>query len=157
MIENLYIVYIYIVCRHTLFANVFFCLVLSLFLSYPFLVLAHFPDFFFPKPPFSERCFSLFSFFFKSGVETPDRNCQWYQHLLILLAIFFNESNMFMCFTLITCACFVLYSTSVRFDLVKISEVTLGYKPSIYKSIYKCWANPLSVSVYRLLLRFKTT
>ena len=35
----------------------FFCLVLSLFLSYPFLLffLAHSPDLFFPKPPFSER------------------------------------------------------------------------------------------------------
>ena len=33
----------------------FFCLVLSLFLSYPFLLLAHSPDLFSPKPPFSER------------------------------------------------------------------------------------------------------
>ena len=32
----------------------FFCLVLLLFLSYPFLLLAHSPDFFFPKPPFSK-------------------------------------------------------------------------------------------------------
>ena len=32
-----------------------FCLVLLLFLSYPFLLLAYSPDFFFPKPPFSER------------------------------------------------------------------------------------------------------
>ena len=33
----------------------FFCLVLLLFLSYPFLLRAHSPDFFSPKPPFSER------------------------------------------------------------------------------------------------------
>ena len=33
----------------------FFCLVLSLFLSYPFQLLAHSPDLFFPKPLFSER------------------------------------------------------------------------------------------------------
>ena len=33
----------------------FFCLVLSLFLSYPILLLAHSPDLFFPKPLFSER------------------------------------------------------------------------------------------------------
>ena len=32
----------------------FFCLVLLLFLSDPFLLLGHSPDFFFPKPPFSE-------------------------------------------------------------------------------------------------------
>ena len=33
----------------------FFCLVLLLFLSDPFLLLALSPDFFFPKPPFPER------------------------------------------------------------------------------------------------------
>ena len=33
----------------------FFCLILSLFMSYLFLLLAHFPDLFFPKPPYSER------------------------------------------------------------------------------------------------------
>ena len=32
-----------------------FCLALLLFLSYPFLLLAHSPEFFVPKPPFSER------------------------------------------------------------------------------------------------------
>ena len=32
----------------------FFCLILLLFLPYPCLLLAHSPDFFFPKPPFSE-------------------------------------------------------------------------------------------------------
>ena len=32
---------------------------------------------------------------------------------------------MFMCFTFVTCACFVLYSTCVRFEQVKSSEVTL--------------------------------
>ena len=32
----------------------FFCLVLLLFLSYPFLLLVHSPDLFFPKPPFTE-------------------------------------------------------------------------------------------------------
>ena len=33
----------------------FFCIVLLLFLSFPFLLLTHFPDFCFPKPSFSER------------------------------------------------------------------------------------------------------
>ena len=41
----------------------------------------------------------------------------------------------FICFTFVKCAYFVLYSTCVRFDLVKSPEVTLcgsrGYKPSI--------------------------
>ena len=38
-----------------LYLLLFFSLVLSLFLSYPFLLLAHSPDLFFPKPKFSER------------------------------------------------------------------------------------------------------
>ena len=33
-------------------------------------------------------CCILFFFFFFSGIETPDRNSQWYQHLLTLFAIF---------------------------------------------------------------------
>ena len=33
--------------------------------------------------------------------------------------------NMFVCFMFVKCACVVLYSTSVRFDLVKSPEVTL--------------------------------
>ena len=76
---------------------------------------------------------TFFFFFFKSGIEMPDRNSQWYWHLPTLFAFFFNESNtegtsfwiMFICFTFVKCACFVLYSTSVRFDLVKSPEVTL--------------------------------
>ena len=32
---------------------------------------------------------------------------------------------MFICFTFVKCACFILYSTSVRFDLVEIPEVIL--------------------------------
>ena len=36
--------------------------------------------------------FILFYHFFKSGIETPDRNGQWYQYLLTLFAIFY-ESN----------------------------------------------------------------
>ena len=36
-------------------ALLFFCKVLSLFLSYPFLLSAHSPDLLFPKPPLSER------------------------------------------------------------------------------------------------------
>ena len=40
----------------SIFPLLFFCLiVLLLLLSYPFLLLAHSPDFFFPKVPFSER------------------------------------------------------------------------------------------------------
>ena len=60
------------------------------------------------------------------------------------LSFFFNESNtegtnfriVFICFTFVKYACFVVvYSTSVRFDLVKSPEVTLccllRYEPSI--------------------------
>ena len=44
------------VWSHLSISPLFFCLVLSLFLSlYPFLLLAYSPDLFFPKPPFSER------------------------------------------------------------------------------------------------------
>ena len=55
----------------------------------------------------------------------------WYQHLLTLFAIFFTRGNtntvaegthfriMFICFMFVNCACFVSYSTSVRFGLVK--------------------------------------
>ena len=47
-----------------------------------------------------------FSNFFKSGIETLDRNGQRYQHLLTLISFFFYESNtegtnfhiMFVCF-----------------------------------------------------------
>ena len=47
-----------------------------------------------------------FVLFLKSGIETPEWNSQWYQHLLTLFAIFFYESNtegtnfriMFVCF-----------------------------------------------------------
>ena len=54
----------------------------------------------------------------KCDIEMPDWNGQWYQHLLTLFAIFFYESNakgtefwiMFICFTFVKCACFVLYS-----------------------------------------------
>ena len=50
-----------------------YCLVLSLFLSYPFLLLAHSPDFFFPKR-------LLFCVFEQLGNE---QFCQWYvQHML---------------------------------------------------------------------------
>ena len=138
----------------------FFCLALFLFLSYPFVLLAHSRDFFFSKPPFSKenlwafrrwvfylvvcaayaaiymalglaiKC-NLYSIFIlrlflsilfdlkKSGIvsiETPDRNSQWYQHLLTLFAIFFTRAipkgltlGFCLCFTFVKCACFVLY------------------------------------------------
>ena len=81
---------------------------------------------------------------FKFGIEMPDQNGQWYQHLLTLFTIVYEsntkETNfqiMFIYLTFIKCACFVLYSTYVRFDLVKSPEVTLcgfwGNKPSINK------------------------
>ena len=38
-----------------LLSQLFFCLVLLLFLFDPFLLLARSPDLFFPNPPFSER------------------------------------------------------------------------------------------------------
>ena len=58
---------------------------------------------------------------------------------------YFYESNtegtnfgiMLICFMFVKCACFVLYSVCVRFDLVKSPEVTLygwlGYTPSMNK------------------------
>ena len=62
----------------------------------------------------------------------PDRNGQWYQHLLTLVPLFFcsntegtNFRFMFICFTFVKCACFVLYSTCASPDLVKSREVTL--------------------------------
>ena len=70
-----------------------------------------------------------FSFFFKSGIETPDRNGQWYQHLLTLFAIFYKSSTegtnfQIMCVRFLRlCNVHVLYC--VRFELVKIPEVTL--------------------------------
>ena len=61
--------------------------------------------------------FILFYIFKKSGIETPDRNGQWYQHLLILFAILYESNTegtnfriMFICFTFVKCACFVLYT-----------------------------------------------
>ena len=59
---------------------------------------------------------------------------KWYQHLqlLTLFAIFYESNTegtnfwtMFICFTFVKSACFVLYSTCVRFDLVKSPEVIL--------------------------------
>ena len=80
---------------------------------------------------------AFFYYFCKSDIETPDRNGQWYQHLLTWLAFFFFLRDfriMFICFTFSKCACFVLYSTCVKVDPVKSPEVTLcswgGYKPS---------------------------
>ena len=67
----------------------------------------------------------------------PDRNGQWYQHLLTLFVFYFilfyesytewtNFQIMFVCtFTFMYCVCFVLYSTCTRFELVKSTEVTL--------------------------------
>ena len=57
----------------------------------------------------------------------------YYQHLLTLFAFFFYRSNtegtnfriMFICFTFVKCAYFVLYSTCVRFYFMKSPEVTL--------------------------------
>ena len=68
----------------------------------------------------------------------------WYQHLLTLFAFFYENNTegttfriMLICFTFVKCACFVLYSPSARFHLVKSPEVTLcgwlGYKPPINK------------------------
>ena len=73
-----------------------------------------------------------------------DLNGQWYQHLFTLFAIFYESNTevtnfwiMLICFMFVKRACFVLYSTSVGFELVKSPEVTLcgwlGNKPSINK------------------------
>ena len=43
------------VWSHFSISSLLFFLVLLLFLSYPFLLWTHSPDFFFPKPPFSEK------------------------------------------------------------------------------------------------------
>ena len=62
----------------------------------------------------------------------PDRNGQWHQHLLTLFFLFYESNTeganfriVFICFTFVTRASFVVYSTCVRFDLVKSPEVTL--------------------------------
>ena len=67
----------------------------------------------------------------KSGIETADRNGQWYQHLLTLFAFVSNTEVtsfrimfMYICLTFVKYVCFV-FSTSVRFDLVKSPDVTL--------------------------------
>ena len=77
---------------------------------------------------FNLRLFlSIFVFYFlKSGIETPDRKGQWFQHLLTLFAFFFNESNtketnlltFGLCFNFVKCACFVLFSTFSK-DLIQ--------------------------------------
>ena len=77
----------------------------------------------------------IYIFFFKSGIEMPDRNGLWYQHLLILLAIFYKsnteEANfriMFIFYVYVMCMFWhvlYLYSTCARFELVKSPEVTL--------------------------------
>ena len=72
-------------------------------------------------------------YYIQSGIETPDRNGQWYQNVLTVCAIFFMRAIpkgqtfglMFIRFMFVKCACFVLYSTSLRFDSVKSPEVIL--------------------------------
>ena len=34
-----------------------------------------------------------FFYFLKSGIETPDQNDQWYQHLLTLFATFYDSNT----------------------------------------------------------------
>ena len=65
----------------------------------------------------------LFIYLKKSGSETPEQNGQWYQHLLTLFAICLMRAipkgqtfGLCLCFPLVKCACFLLYSTCVRFD-----------------------------------------
>ena len=72
---------------------------------------------------FNLRLFLSILFYIKnkSDIETPDRNCQWYQHLQTLFAIFYESNSVWTNFGL----CFVLYSTCVRFDLLKRLDVTL--------------------------------
>ena len=59
---------------------------------------------------------------------------------------------MFICFTFVKCACFVLYSTCVRFDWVQSPAVTLcgwlGYKPSVNKWISSTSCH-MNLFVYR--------
>ena len=72
----------------------------------------------------------FYNFFTLVLKRQTERQC--YQHLLTLFVIFYHSNTegtncwiMFISFTFVKCACFVLYSTSVRFDLVKSTEVTL--------------------------------
>ena len=63
-----------------------------------------------------------FFFFFKSGIETPDRNGQWYQHLLNLFAIFFTRAipkgiTFGICFL---CLYHVICMFCIVFDLCEI-------------------------------------
>ena len=80
----------------------------------------------------------------------PDRNSQWYQHLLTLFAIFYESNtegtNSFgLCWYVLPafvkyvglCRFCIVFNFSAKFDFVKSPEVTLcgclRYKPSINK------------------------
>ena len=100
-------------------------------------------------------CFvhSFFNIFY-SGMDTPDQNGQWYQHLQTLFAFFFlyasntegtNFRIMFICVMFVKCACFVLYSFLVRLDLVKSPEVT-----QCGEDVFIRWSDPfVCLSVHR--------
>ena len=62
----------------------FFCLVLPLFLSYLFLLLARYPDLFFPKPPFSEKqaLFRGSCLFLFERLENEQFSWWYVQHML---------------------------------------------------------------------------
>ena len=56
---------------------------------------------------FNLRLKLFFCFLLKSGSETPDRNGQWYQHLLTLFAIFSRAIPKELTFGLCLCFTFV--------------------------------------------------
>ena len=63
----------------------------------------------------------------------PDRNGQWYQHLLSLFTIFYESDTegtnfwiMFVCFTCMSMCMFcIVLNLCAKFELVKSPELTL--------------------------------
>ena len=69
-----------------------------------------------------------------SGIETPDRNGQWYQHLLTLFAIFMRAIPKGLPFGLclyllrlnVMCMFCIVLNLCTKFEIVKSPEVTLN-------------------------------
>ena len=80
------------------------------------------------------NCFCPFFFFILKNLilKRHTKKGQWYQHLLTVFVNLYKSNTegtnfriMFICLTFVKCACFVLYSTCLRFELVKSPEVTV--------------------------------
>ena len=77
-------------------------------------------------------CDGLCPFFFKvlfsPGIETPDRNGLWYQHLLTLFAILYEsnteETNFWITFTFYVC---IMCMLCIVFQIVHMLIIILCY------------------------------